>query len=149
MSCSKTSTINYLVSKNLVKPNLELYTPLPTQRLLSTIERLTNTAKTKYGVDLGDLFRIRFRNIDVGNYVNMGSSSTVTRIKLEPNDAAFEAIDRSDAQEYLRQQREQDKKRFSQYTIEYSNIQEEGNFIMNEDGEISVPTSLPKINVRC
>jgi len=88
-----------LVSRNLVKPTMELYSQLPTKRLSDAIEYLTNLAKSKYKVDMGDLFRLRFRDIQVGDYLTLGSASVITKIRLEPNDAAFEAIDRSKAQE--------------------------------------------------
>jgi hypothetical protein len=152
MSCSKQSAVKYLVDKNLVKPNMELYTPLPTNRLSKTIDRLTSLAKTKYGVDMGSLFAVKFRDIEVGNYLTLGSAATVTRVRLEPNDAAFEAIDRSEAQEAFNEQRQIDNYRIQkmgQYVREVEEIEREGNYIVNEDGEIVVPTSLPQINVRC
>ena len=152
MSCSKQSAIKYLINKQLIKPNMELYSPIPTKRLSDTIGKLTTLAKTKYGVDMGDLFRIRFRDIDVGNYLKIGSAATVTKARVEPNDAAFDAIDRSVTQEEMRQQRELDERRFQkerEIIVSYEEIQKEGNYIVSDEGEIQVPTSLPKINVRC
>ena len=152
MSCSKNNAIKYLIHKKLIKPNMELYSPIPTSRLSLTIEKLTNLAKTKYGVDMGDLFTIRFRNTSVGNYLTLGSLSVVTRAKVEANTAAFDAIDRSEVQEDMRQQRELEKRRYDQLgqvVVEYEKIQQEGNYIINDDGGIAIPTSLPQINVRC
>lgn len=152
MSCAKESAVNYLISKNLVKPNMELYSQLPTKKLSDTIEYLTNLAKTKYKVDMGDLFRLRFRDVQVGDYRILGSSSVLTKIKLEPNDAAFDAIDRSKAMEIMEMYKrlnEYNQQKERQVQAEYINIQEEGNYIVNSEGDISVPTSLPKINVRC
>ena len=152
MSCSKQSAIKYLIDKNLVKPNMELYSPIPSKRLSDTIDRLTKIAKSTYGVDMGDLFRVKFRDVQVGNYLILGQASTLTKARLEANDPAFEAIDRSKAQEIFRQDREIEEmrtKQEKQVQIEYESIQNEGNFIVSDEGEIQVPSSLPKINVRC
>ena len=152
MSCAKESAVNYLVSRNLVKPTMELYSQLPTKRLSDAIDYLTNLAKSKYKVDMGDLFRLRFRDVQVGNYLTLGSASVVTKIRLETNDAAFEAIDRSktmETMEMYKKLNEQNAKRDRKIEAEYINIQEEGNYILNSNGDISVPANLPKINVRC
>lgn len=152
MSCSKDSTVKYLIDKKLVKPNMELYTPLPTERLSKTIDSLTKIAKDKYNVDMGKLFNIRFREVSRGNYLTLGSSSIVSKIRLEPNEAAFEAIDRSKAQEDNKLEKELNDKRYDvmgKHNTEFVKIQEEGNYIVNDDGDIVVPSSLPQINVRC
>ena len=152
MGCAKESAVNYLVSKNLVKPNMELYSQLPSKRLSDAIEYLTNLAKSKYKVDMGDLFRLKFREVQVGDYLTLGSSSVVTKIRLEPNDAAFDAIDRSKAMETMEMYKklnEHNNQRDRNVEAEYINIQQEGNYIVNSEGDISVPAYLPKINVRC
>ena len=152
MSCSKQSATKYLIDKNLVKPNMELYSPIPSKRLSDTIDRLTRIAKSTYGVDMGDLFRVKFRDVQVGNYITLGQASTITKARLEANDPAFEAIDRSKAQEIFRQDREIEEMRTKQQRqieAEYETIQNEGNFIVSDEGEIKVPSSLPQINVRC
>ena len=152
MSCSKDSTVKYLIDKKLVKPNMELYTPLPTERLSKTIDSLTKIDKDKYNVDMGKLFNIRFREVSRGNYLTLGSSSIVSKIRLEPNEAAFEAIDRSKAQEDNKLEKELNDKRYDvmgKHNTEFVKIQEEGNYIVNDDGDIVVPSSLPQINVRC
>lgn len=148
MSCSKTSAVNYMISKKLVKRNMELYTPLPTLRLSKTIDRLTSLAKTTYGVDMGPLFSLRYRDLEVGNYLTLGSAAVETRILLIPNDSAFEAIDRSPAQERLNRQRQLDERRYNklgEVTTEYIT----GETIADSDGSIPSPTSLPTINVLC
>lgn len=152
MSCSKDSTIKYLVDKKLIKPNMELYTQLPTARLSKTIDRLTGIAKSKYGVDMGPLFSLKFRDVEVGNYLILGSGATVTKVRVEANDPAFEAIDRSKAQEENKMEKELNDKRLAEMgkvRVEYEQIQKEGNYIINDDGDIAVPSSLPQINVRC
>jgi hypothetical protein len=153
MSCSKISATNYLIDKGLVKPNMELYDSTPTQRLVKTIDRLTKRAKTTYGVDMGDLFTIRFRNVDAGNYLNTGSAVPSSKARLEANMPAFEAIDRSPAQIILNQQRQLDERRLekqSQITVENEQINDEGDYIVNEDYSLfSKPTSLPEINITC
>jgi hypothetical protein len=152
MSCSRQSATKYLIDKNLVKPNMELYSPIPSRRLSDTIERLTRLAKSTYGVDMGDLFKVKFRDVEVGSYILLGPASTVTKARLEANVAAFEAIDRSKAQETFRQDREVEEMRTQQQKqveAEYEAIQNEGNFIVSDEGEIQVPSSLPQINVRC
>jgi len=152
MSCSKDSAAKYLIDKNLVKPNMELYSPIPSDRLLDTIEYLTNLAKNKYKVDMGELFKIRHRDVQVGSYILLGNASTVTKARLEANDAAFDAIDLAKQQTDWVEQREIEERRTKEQKsveIEYQQIQEEGNYIVSEDGEIQVPSYLPKINVRC
>jgi len=146
MSCSKDSTLKYMIEHMLVKPNMELYTTLPSSRLIDTIATLTAKAKTKYGVDMGDLFRIRSRDISIGNYSTMGQSSIVTKIKIEPNDTAFEAIDRSKAQ-IENDLKEQSAQQIRKQEVE--NIQKEGNYIVSEEGDIVIPDNLPQINIKC
>ena len=151
MSCSKDKAVKYLIDKKLIKPNMELYSQLPTKRLTDTIDRLTKHAKATYGVDMGDLFKLRFRDVNL-DYLITGAAGAVTKIKVEPNEAAFDAIDRSPAQKEIAQQREKEVNYFDnvgQVRREYEEIQREGNFVVSEDGEIQVPASLPKINVRC
>lgn len=152
MSCSRKNAVKYLIDKKLVKPNMDIYTALPSERLVDTIDRLTQRAKSVYGVDMGPLFQIKFRDVTIGNYTILGSNSVVTKVRVEPNDAAFEAIDRSKAQEEIGNQRRLDEYRKDQegkVVVEYDTIQREGNYIINDDGDIMVPTSLPQINVRC
>lgn len=152
MSCSKQSTINYLVNKKLVKPNLELYSPVITKRLSDTIDTLTKLAKTKYDVDMGPLFTVRYVDVNVGNYLILGASSVVVKSRLVPNDEAFEAIDRSPTVEENKLRREVEEhrmKKLAEITRDYENIQREGNFVLSEDGNIEVPTSMPKINITC
>lgn len=152
MSCSKDKATKYLLDRQLVKPNMELYTSLPTNRLTTAIDKLTQLAKTKYQVDMGPLFSLKFRDIQVGDYLTMGRSSVVTKIRVEPNDAAFDAIDRSPSQEKIQQEeriRQLRREIDAQVTREYIQIQEEGNFVVSEDGEVSVPSFLPKINIQC
>lgn len=129
---------------------MELYTKLPTKRLSQTIDRLTDLARDKYGVDMGDLFYVKFRDVNLGNYIELGASSTITKVSLTPNEEAFEAIDKSTAQDYAKIQRNMEEKRKQdEITREYQKIQNEGNFVLGEDGEISVPTNFPQINVQC
>lgn len=152
MSCSKNKAVKYLIDKQLIKPNMELYGSLPTKRLSDTIDRLTSLAKKTYGVDMGDLFSLKFRDVSRGDYLVLGSSAIVTKVKVEPNDPAFDAIDRSKAQEEIAIQRRKEEdyyKKLGQVKVEYDNIQEEGNFVVTEEGDIQVPSSLPKINIRC
>lgn len=143
MSCSKDSTIRYMVDHMLVKPNMELYTPLPTTRLIDKIASITNLAKTKYGVDMGPLFHIRSRDITVGNYAILGHHSVTTKIRLEPNEPAFDAIDRSKEQEASKLREELRIKRETQLR------EEEGNYIISEEGDVVVPSNLPRINIKC
>lgn len=149
MSCSKDKAVKYLIDKMLVKPNLELYSPLPTSRLSKTIDKLTKIAKDTYKVDMGPLFTLKFRELNIDDYLVAGPAATVTRVKLEPNEAAFEAVDRSKAQEEIKNQREVEKARNRVVQRDYEAIQQEGNFIVSDDGEIQVPNNLPKINIRC
>lgn len=152
MSCSKNSAIKYLIHKNLVKPNMELYTVTPDKRLVSTIESLTKLASSKYNVNMGDLFRIRFRDIDKGNYLNLGSSITATKARLEPNDPAFEAIDVSVQQEYNKQEAELNNFRIQQeqkIKNNYQEVENTGNIVTSDQGEVNSPKNLPKINIRC
>ena len=151
MSCSQENTNKYLISKNLVKPSLELYTELPSRRLLQTIDSLTSRAKSKYGVDNGPLYQIKYRNIEIGNYLTLGSGSTVTKSRLEPNEGAFEAIDKSDTQrvmseDYQREQLRMEKQR--EIIEEQQSIQKEGSYVVS-DGEIQVPKDFPQITIKC
>lgn len=132
-----------MVDHMLIKPNMELYTTLPTTRLLDKIESITNLAKTKYGVDMGPLFFIRSRDINVGSYAMLGQQSVTTKIRLEPNDPAFDAIDRSKEQEEYKLRQE--------LRIQRENEQreQEGNYIVSEEGDVVVPSNLPRINVKC
>lgn len=127
----------------LVKPNMELYTPLPTVRLIDKIESLTNLAKSKYGVDMGPLFYIKSRDISIGNYNILGSNSIITKIRLEPNDPAFEAIDRS------KEQKESELEEQLRIARDEQARQEEGNYIISDEGDIIIPPNLPKINLKC
>lgn len=151
MSCSKQTTVNYLINKQLVKPNMELYTQFPTERLSNTIDTLTKRAKSVYGVDMGPLFTLQFRDVEKGNYLTQGSLAIVTKTRLRPNDEAFEAIDRSEAQARFKQNREIDEYRNQQMgkiTIENERVRSGNNIIM-DDGAIPSPTSLPQINIQC
>lgn len=132
-----------MVEHMLVKPNMELYTPLPTVRLIDKIESLTNLAKSKYGVDMGPLFYIKSRDISIGNYNILGSNSIVTKIRLEPNDPAFEAIDRS------KEQKESELEEQLRIARDEQARQEEGNYIISDEGDIIIPPNLPKINLKC
>ena len=75
----------------------------------------------------------------------MGNSSLVTKIRVEPNDAAFAAIDVSKTQEENRLKEEMKAQRVIE---EVSAIQEEGNYIVSE-GEVIIPDNLPRINIKC
>lgn len=145
MSCSKDSAVDYLKKKALIKDNMELYTKLPTARLIDTIDKLTDLAKSKYGVDMGPLFRIRTRDVSIGNYATMGNSSIVSKIRLEPNEEAFSAIDGSKMQENMKMERQ-----FQQESRnrEIAKIEEEGNYMVSEEGDV-LPSVLPKINIKC
>lgn len=134
-----------MVDHMLIKPNMDLYTKIPSSRLINTIDKFTNLAKNKYGVDMGPLFYIKSRDISVGNYAVMGNSSLVTKIRVEPNDAAFAAIDVSKTQEENRLKEEMKAQRVIE---EVSAIQEEGNYIVSE-GEVIIPDNLPRINIKC
>lgn len=152
MGCSKDAATNYLKTRGLVKENMEITTALPTERLTKAIDYLTNLAKTKYDVNMGDLFAIKFREIEVGNYLTMGRQSVVTKVRLEPNEPAFDAVDRSPKKEAMHKQAEIDAYRqqlIGQVTAEYNEIQKEGNFVVTEDGEVKVPNDLPQINIQC
>jgi len=131
---------------------MELYTPLPTKRLSDTIDRLTKLAKNTYHVDMGDLFTLKFREVSRGDYLVLGSSAVATKVRVEPNEPAFDAIDRSKAQSEIALQRQKEQehyKQLGQVAVEYDDIQKEGNFVVSEEGDVQVPTSLPKINIRC
>ncbi len=145
MSCSKNSTIDYMVERMLIKPNMELYTPTPSKRLTEKIDKLTNLAKSKYGVDMGPLFFIKSRTISTGNQLLVGSAAITSKVRVEPNDVAFEAIDRSVRQQMNEREIELRQKKMEQ---EVTALEQEGNYIVSE-GEVVIPTDLPRINIKC
>lgn len=115
------------------------------------LDKLTQSAKTKYGVDLGGLYQIKYRNIEVGSYLTMGSSSAEVRSRLEANEAAFEAIDKSETQKVIDVKNELEQKRMQferQVANEATQIASEGNYVVSE-GQIQVPKDFPQIAIKC
>lgn len=125
---------------------MELYTTQPSKRLLDKIDKLTNLAKSKYNVDMGPLFTIRSRNVSTGNQLMIGSDAFTSKIRLEPNEAAFEAIDRSKKQEANEKEQELRNKARENEALA---LQEEGNYVISSEGDVIVPTNFPKINIKC
>lgn len=149
MSCSKDKAINHLISQGWIKPTLDLTTSFPNENMLKAIEKMTDRAKDVYEVNMGNLFNMRFKDINLGNYVNLGQSSTLTKIKLEINEAAFEAIDRSAMQQENKRQQEIEENNRKQLLQDTFENETEGNFMISEEGNVIVPPNFPIINVKC
>lgn len=144
-----------MVRKNLATFTLRLPGE-PNTRLYDYINRITKLAKNKYNVDMGPLFTIRTREVFTDS---PGQRMLVDPIRgynrLEPNEPAFEAIDRSTAMEV-----EQLKDKANTQLLddmrregkEWEDRQIEGNYEV-VDGEVVPITfnvgSLPQINIQC
>jgi len=148
MSCSKDSTVADMMKKGIVGGDMKIE-GVPSTKTFDYIDSVTNLAKTKYSVDMGSLFQVKFKEIPKGL---TGSRSYAYLI---PNEEAFEAIDRSKAMQKMEYQKElqaEQKKALQNQRREYENLQAEGNYTV-QDGEV-VPAvfntgNLPKINITC
>jgi hypothetical protein len=150
MSCSKDNTIQYMIKKGYIKKNLDVMKSKSIESIKGYIEWLTKLAKSKYNVDKGPLFKIS----DKQYTSNRGIAGSNIRYKkvLTPNEEAFDAIDKS----YQQVQHQNDiyvesqsRKEVEKGTFDNYNREKEGNYTINEEGDVIVPPKLTKIKINC
>ncbi len=141
-----------MLGKGLINPNMEILTKTPDLRLSKYIDKITNLAKNKYKVNMGPLFSIKYglRKIIPGEKP-IGNTTLTTKIVLIPNEEAFIAIDKSKQKQIQDAENELNRQRYKvlkDQLKEIENIQKEGNYEIDEEGNV-VPLNLPKINIKC
>lgn len=148
MSCSKDSALKDMMRKGIIETNLSV-SDSSSSRLFDYINFVTNIAKNKYKVDMGPLFLIRSKT------VGQGLTGEVLLRKVEPNEAAFAAIDMSAMMQTMAIEKEIADARqqaFRQQAKEYQDLKTEGNYDVVE-GEVVAAVfnskGLPQINIRC
>lgn len=141
MNCSsKDVMIQNMERRGLIEGDLDLKGKPMSSRLYDYVSEMTRLAKSKYGVDMGPLFKMDSRVSDF---------SGKAKVKLVPNDPAFEAIDMSKTMEQNRVDTQIAKNNYNDVVKDNKVREEEGNYHINEEGDVTVPSNLPKISVKC